>query len=501
MLPEQQNLVGLQGSGLFPRVAVRRFLDEATCMAAVFTLRLALLTVVCLSSILLYVYLIDQLGHPGRVTPVTLAMDFRAVYCSSEALANGQDPYRTVPATTCQHAAADANRIVRIPGIVPSVLPPYAIVAIEPLARLSFPLATRVWFLIMIAAFSGSVLLMTRLSTLPIVVVFASLFFSSFIASFGEGQVGPVLTVLIVLAGWSLRQRHNALAAACCCALLFEPHVGAPVVLAAFFFVRPLRGWIAVGTLTIALLTLLADPRLSIEYLTTVLPLHNLSEVTWYKQYSLTALLWIEGVSVANAQTLGLASYLAMVSASFVLTKMALDRTGDRAYAIFIPAACAVFGGPFVHVFQVCAAIPLALILAGHAGPHRRLAILSVLLLGLPAQAMLQWSGSPAAFAFDPIRATPHVHIELRDPNPIVDEFRLRDAMPTAYIPGPAAQRTLLPRLWTWCGLLLVLAALIVRLREHGGARARQEELVLTTVPANAFYEPTTPRAAHGGPS
>lgn len=423
-------------------------------------LRRVLIIAICAASLFSYAYVIDQLGRPGRITPVTLAMDFRAVYCSAQALAAHEDPYRVLPSTTCQHAAADANAIVRIAGIVPTVLPPYAIVPIEPLAKLPFPLASRLWFFALLAAFSSSVLLMTRMTGLPLLGVFASLFLSSFIASFGEGQVGPVVTFFVVLTGWALWQRRYAMVAISSWALAFEPHIAGPVLLAIALFVGPARRWLAAGGAVVALLSIVANPALTVEYLTAVLPLHNASEISYYGQYSLTSVLWIAGMSGRLAQVLGIGSYGLMIAIGLWLTKVALARTKELAYVAFIPAACAVVGGPYVHVFQICVAIPLVLLVAATPGTHRRIAMFSICLLAIPIQDMVRWSGHLSAIAFVPVRVTSRVLLASRDANPIVDAYRSGGSDVRDFVPGPLAGRSLISRIPTWLGLLFALLAL-----------------------------------------
>jgi hypothetical protein len=55
--------------------------------------------------------------------------------------------------------------------------------------------------------------------------------------------------------------------------------------------------------------------------------------------------------------------------------------TGNRAFLACIPPAFAVFGGTFIHVTQIAAAIPAAILLAAYAGKAERTAIVAALLL------------------------------------------------------------------------------------------------------------------------
>ncbi|HEY4434499.1 MAG TPA: glycosyltransferase family 87 protein, partial [Candidatus Cybelea sp.] len=119
----------------------------------------------------------------------------------------------------------------------------------------------------------------------------------------------------------------------------------------------------------------------NIEYFTSVLPAHALSELTRDTQYSFSAVLAALGVSPTGALRGGSLWYLAMVILGTLVAGRVARTTGNRAFLACIPPAFAVFGGTFIHVTQIAAAIPAAILLASYTGRAQRTAVVAALLL------------------------------------------------------------------------------------------------------------------------
>ena len=124
-----------------------------------------------------------------------------------------------------------------------------------------------------------------------------------------------------------------------------------------------------------------------------MLPAHALSEVTRDTQYSLTAILAAAGVPVPASVQAGALWYAAMLALGIVVGLRLAKESGNAAFAICVPPAFAVFGGTFIHITQIAAALPAALLCVGAVRPARRpIAVVALLLLAVP----WGWAVSPA---------------------------------------------------------------------------------------------------------
>jgi hypothetical protein len=115
----------------------------------------------------------------------------------------------------------------------------------------------------------------------------------------------------------------------------------------------------------------IAGAATSLEYVRDVLPAHALSEVANEKQLSLTYALWRLHAPSELALRAGEIWYaLATLAALWAAGRIARQAGGGALAAV--PAALAVFGGPFVHISQIAAALPAAVLLYARAGTGRR---------------------------------------------------------------------------------------------------------------------------------
>jgi hypothetical protein len=170
---------------------------------------------------------------------------------------------------------------------------------------------------------------------------------------------------------------------------LIQPQIGLPVLLALFVWTPRARLVLVGAAVVFAGLSLATlGPAGNLEYVRQVLPGQAASEVPFRIQYSLTWLLYFFGASETLALKLAGYEYALCVLAGVLLApRIAKTLDAPEAVAAF-PAACALFGGTYLHLFQMCAAIPFGLILIARA-PRLRLAAWTALaLLALPWNAL-----------------------------------------------------------------------------------------------------------------
>jgi hypothetical protein len=104
-------------------------------------------------------------------------------------------------------------------------------------------------------------------------------------------------------------------------------------------------------------------PATCMRYFTDILPAHERSELSRYAiQYSLSAALYAAGVAANVAVRLGDLSYLVALAFGAYAGGLVAKRLDERAFLAYVPAACAVVGGPFLHRHDLAVALPLALL-------------------------------------------------------------------------------------------------------------------------------------------
>jgi hypothetical protein len=75
---------------------------------------------------------------------------------------------------------------------------------------------------------------------------------------------------------------------------------------------------------------------------------------------------------------------MAVVLLGLAVARRLWRETGQAAFVPFVTAAAAVIGGPYVHLHQISAAIPAALLCAARAPKYRRQFVWAVVLLAVP---------------------------------------------------------------------------------------------------------------------
>ena len=200
------------------------------------------------------------------------------------------------------------------------------------------------------------------------------------------GQVVPFALVALVFSGVALARRRYRLAGIAAALTMIEPHLGLPVCIAMLV-------WIPAGRLTLVatLIALTAIGGLMLglsgvtEFLTRVLPAQAGAETAYVYQYSLTYLLAALGVPSPVALIAGALSYLALLAIGVWLGRKAARELDEPTLLVYLPAACSVVAGSYVHMVDLPFAIPAALVLACSLQTRwRSVAIVALCLLAVP---------------------------------------------------------------------------------------------------------------------
>jgi len=319
------------------------------------------------------------------------AVDFDAFYCAGRVLSEHADPYRIEPLRTCEQAVNYA----RFGGVavLPAPLPGYDLLAFTVLARLPYRQAEFFWRLLIWIAVVASIVVLERISAFPLPVVALALLFSDGSLGADLGNVAPFCVLGVASAAFFASRKRYTLAAAAATGAMCEPHVGLGALLTLFFFAPASRSGVLLGLSVLGVLTYAATGISgTAEYFVSVLPLHAVAEVSHHGQFSLTHVLHIFGVSDAGAVAAGEGCYVAMLIAGLIVAARLRAALQDDAVLVAVPVAFTLIGGPFVHLVQIAAALPCALILDAHLPRFRPALRWAVVLLAVPWAGMVNQS-------------------------------------------------------------------------------------------------------------
>lgn len=337
------------------------------------------------AGLLLALFVLSLAFDPAPLTNRAFLTDLRAFVCGGAVRAGGADPYRVEPLRTCEHRLDPSGRNLPPEVVAPAPLPGYALALVSQLAKLPFPTAAMLWELLVLLALGITVAALCDLTALAPVVVLATLLLSDAMPSLFFGQVVPFAVAGISAAMWCLKRERYAAASCCAAFALIEPHIGVGACLALALFAPRCRVPLALCTAALGALSLAFNtPGGELEYLRAVLPTHALAEIRNEDQYSLSYLLHLVGVEAHTAVSLGTLSYLVMLIVGLLSARIAARVTGERAFLAAIPPAFAAIGGPFIHIHQMAAALPAALLALAHLPQRRPFLGTAILLLAIP---------------------------------------------------------------------------------------------------------------------
>jgi hypothetical protein len=314
-----------------------------------------------------------------------IALDYRAFYCAGMALRLHANPYHTAVLHTCEVQATDKRYVERLHGVtLPAPQPAYDLAMFAVLSTLPFALSKALWGAALGIAFFVTVTSLIRLTSLSPPLIFAIVATSLIGASLALGQIIPIYAAAACTAALMAKQGKWGWAGVAAAVSLVEPHLGLPMCLALAFWAPRARFTLLLtsGALVgIALLT--AGPAVNLEYLTTVLPLHALSELGSDGQLSLSVI--FHGLHASDAVAIGAGtfSYCLMSILGIWLARVASARFQNAGFLVAVPAAASVVGGSFLHATDIVAALPLVLLLIA-VSQYRLLFLTAVVLLATP---------------------------------------------------------------------------------------------------------------------
>jgi hypothetical protein len=302
-------------------------------------------------------------------------------------VSHGADPYYTEPLRTCEHSVVPGLLLERNTGLtIPAPLPGYSLAAFVPLSVLPFTAAATLWLILLLLAWLAIIATVVGFAGCSWKTVLAASSLSLGATAIPLGQIVPVAIAAICVAAyfaWQGRWRFAAIAAA---VSMIEPHLGLPVCVALAVWAPATRIVLGVSLGVLAAVSLLAiGPATNIEYFTSVLPAHALSEAAFNMQYSLTSVLVSLGVPDRSSVRVASIWYFCMLAIGVVVAGILARKTGNRAFLACTPPAFAVFGGVFVHETQIAAALPVTFLFLAYANAGgRTIAVLALLLLAVP---------------------------------------------------------------------------------------------------------------------
>jgi hypothetical protein len=339
-----------------------------------------------------------------RIATGTLLGDFRAFYCAARVASHGFNPYLAGPLHDCEAERSIRAFFTAPPDwVVPAPLPGYVLAAIEPLTHLSLTIAAVLWVILSIAVFVVAVRVLVTLSGLKPATVVCATALPLGMVPILTGEVTPFCIAALCVCAFLCRQGRWGVAGILAGFAMLEPHVALPACLSlAIWQARSRLSLAAVGVVLTCLSLAFLGPQVNVEYLTRVLPAHALSELSGDNQYSFAAVLAASGVSAQASLAVATGAYFATVGLGVIAARLLARTYADDAMLALVPPAFAVLGGPFIHLVQIGAAIPVALLLLVRARHARPIVFASVLLLAIPWQflppiALIATALAPAA--------------------------------------------------------------------------------------------------------
>jgi hypothetical protein len=322
----------------------------------------------------------------GDALPWHRLYDFQDFYCAGEAVDRHADPYRYEPLHSCEHRLNKSDAYRRDPNrIVPAPIPPYDLPAFELAARIGFPAARTIDAIAIVLAVAVAILGLALIG-IPFELALPALVLPAGYLLLDAGQIVPFALLALVLCGVALAQGRNALAGALAALTMIEPHLGLPVWLSVMLLVpRSRPAAVVTGVLMAVAGVLVVGLPGAIEYLSGVLPAQAAAEAGYAYQYSLTYLLVTAGLPQGVALAAGQLSYVALLAVGIWLGSRLATTLQRRELVAYLPAACSVVGGAYVHMVDLAIAVPAALVLATYSrGASRTIATLALCLLAVP---------------------------------------------------------------------------------------------------------------------
>jgi hypothetical protein len=329
--------------------------------------------------------------------------DLVAFDCGGAAVWERGNPYLASELRSCEHGVNSGGLWNDPRYVLPAPLPPYDFAGYALLSRLRYLVAE-----IAVAAGIVLALIVTSFALADLGVPpwagAAALVLSDGVLGLILGQIVPFAIMFVAIAAGALHRKHDAAAGLCAALALIEPQIGIPACVVLFIFAARTRLAILVTACAMALLGVaLVGTRPFLQWGTQVIPAQAHAEAASYTQYSLTSVLTSTGIPDQAALVAGTLSTLAMLLLGIWLAPRIAQRLGRREFLVLVPAAFAVIGGTYVHLVEIAAALPLALVFAFALPPQSRvrwLALAALILLAIPWIREQEWKPLFYACAF-----------------------------------------------------------------------------------------------------
>ncbi|HEX3671057.1 MAG TPA: hypothetical protein VHT92_05060 [Candidatus Cybelea sp.] len=322
----------------------------------------------------------------GDALPWHQLYDFADFYCAGSALDRGSDPYRYEPLHRCEHQVSGDAAYASDPArAIPAPLPPYDFPPFMLAARLNFATARTAGAIAIVVAVAASIAGLA-LAGVPLEVALLALLLPAGFVLLRAGQVVPYALLALVFCGAALARGRTRLAGMLAALTLIEPHLGLPVCAAMLAWVpRSRLGLFAAALALAGIGALMVGVAGLAEYVAAVLPAQAAAETGYAYQYSLTYAARTLGTPAPASLWIGELSYALMLLLGVWSGGRSARALRRPELIAFIPAACSVVAGPYVHMVDLPFAIPAAAVLACTLrGNLKAVAVVALCLLAVP---------------------------------------------------------------------------------------------------------------------
>jgi Glycosyltransferase family 87 len=285
---------------------------------------------------------------------------FKAFYCAGAAVKERADPYTVEPLRSCERRLSPSS----LPDgyVEPAPLPGYAVAPFAALATIPPKPASALFAILLVLAAATSAYALAPLLPAPpaaVLLAFAPLT----LLNVAYGEIVPFALAAICVAAALIRHQRWFGAGLAVSAALLQPNVGLAAVAAVFIFCPRSRWAIALATASFAALSLLAvGMRGNVEYVTHLLPGMASAEIAAADQYSLSHALYVAGVAAPLALALGKIWFGVAAALGVILAGVLALRRSQPTLVPLVPPACVLLFGIYLHDIQMLLALPAALV-------------------------------------------------------------------------------------------------------------------------------------------
>jgi len=329
----------------------------------------------------------------------SLFVDGKAFYCAGQAIDAGRDPYLNASLMACENHLRTLQ-LQHWPGsqniVVPVPLPPVAILPFALLALLPFGVAIGLWTALNIGGAAWAAALLRRsFPTLSPAFIGVVVTLSVLPAGIRLGQPSGIVLLAIVAAGLAVRAGSRAGCFGWPAVLVLQPHIAIPLFASLLWSPFRAARWAVVVPSAARLLGSAAlVGRLSLEYVTRVLPAHADANLVDASQLAFPRALAAAGVTPHVAIALGDAAYALAVVAGIVIAARVAYRSRRPEALVWLTTMIGTIAAPHLHKQQLSCALPGALLLCT-LGTAPALARAAVYGLAIPWVSLLSLKWGP----------------------------------------------------------------------------------------------------------